>query len=257
MQSFFAKFVLCAFALTLVVAATPVAAPAQIGITVSFGPPPIPYYEQPPAPQANWIGSPGYWQYDLNDGDYYWVPGTWVPGTWVPAPNPGYYWTPGYWAWNGDTYSWNRGYWATSVGYYGGVNYGYGYYGRGYVGGRWNGRHFAYNTAVTRVNRNVVRNVYVNNTVVVHTWNRVSYNGGRGGLAARATAAEMAVQRGRHLAPTPVQIHHQQYAVQNRAAFSRVNQGRPAAAAVARPYSRPQQAQAAPAHAAAPQRPAA
>jgi hypothetical protein len=84
--------------------------------------------------------------------------------------------------------------------------------------------------------------VYVNNTVVVRNWNRVSYNGGRGGLDAHATAAEMAAQRERHIAPTPVQVRHQQYAVQNRAAFSRVNQGRPQAAAVARPYSAPNRA---------------
>jgi len=71
---------------------TPKTASAQsIGISVSFGPPPIPYYIQPQNPEPNYIWSPGYWGYDPNDGYY------WVPGTWVPAPQYGYLWTPGYW----------------------------------------------------------------------------------------------------------------------------------------------------------------
>jgi hypothetical protein len=212
--------------------ASPIAAPAQIGITVSFGPPAIPYYVQPEDPTPNWIWSPGYWAYDFNGDGYYWV-----PGTWVPAPSPGLYWTPGYWAWDGNNYFWTPGYWANQVGYYGGVNYGYGYYGRGYAGGRWIGRQFAYNTAVSRVDRTHIRNVYVNRAVVVNTWNRTSYNGGRGGVTARPNASELAVQRSHRVSATPVQVRHQQAASQNRAAFSHVNGGRPAVAAVARPLT--------------------
>ena len=57
------------------------------------------------------------------------------------------------------------GYWGPTVGFYGGINYGYGYGGYGYYGGRWDGRVFRYNTAVTRVNVNNIHNTYVDNTL--------------------------------------------------------------------------------------------
>src|SRR6266403_1757231 len=78
-------------------------------------------------------------------------------------------------------YIWTPGYWGPSVGFYGGVNYGYGYTGDGYWGGRWNGNNFQYNTAVTRVNTNVVHNTYVNNSVNKQVnANRASFNGPNG-----------------------------------------------------------------------------
>src|ERR1700735_3326905 len=104
-----ARFLILFMALAMVFTATapPKTASAQsIGITVSFGPPPIPYYVQPPDPYQNWIWSPGYWGYDPNSGYY------WVPGTWVPAPQYGLLWTPGYWAWNGIAFVFSSGYWA-------------------------------------------------------------------------------------------------------------------------------------------------
>jgi len=54
------------------------------------------------------------------DGEYYWV-----PGTWVMAPETGYLWTPGYWGWGGDGFMFNEGYWGLSVGFYGGIDYGF------------------------------------------------------------------------------------------------------------------------------------
>ena len=51
---------------------------AQIGVSVSFGPPALPVYEQPLCPGDGYIWTPGYWAYDYDYGDYYWVPGTWV-----------------------------------------------------------------------------------------------------------------------------------------------------------------------------------
>jgi hypothetical protein len=104
-------------------------------------PPPIPYYTPPPVPQANYIWMPGYWAWGI--AGYYWV-----PGTWVVAPQYGLLWTPGYWSWQNGGYAWHQGYWASSVGFYGGVNYGAGYYGNGFVGGRWSNNVFRYNTAV-------------------------------------------------------------------------------------------------------------
>jgi hypothetical protein len=229
-RAFLAKIVLCSLAFAMLFAATPSAAPAQVGVTVSFGPPPIPYYVQPPDPTQDYIWSPGYWAYDSYGGGYYWV-----PGTWVPAPAYGMLWTPGYWAWNGRNYFWTPGYWSQSVGYYGGVNYGYGYYGHGYVGGRWRGRRFEYNTAVTRVNPHV-RDVYVNRTVVVHNWNRVGYNGGRGGVVARPNAHELAERGGPRVYATQIQVRHQQFAEKSRA-FAGVNRGRPPVTAVAHPLT--------------------
>jgi hypothetical protein len=38
----------------------PTASSAQIGISVSFGPPALPVYEQPPCPDEGYIWTPGY-----------------------------------------------------------------------------------------------------------------------------------------------------------------------------------------------------
>ena len=70
---------------------------AQVGISVRIGPPALPVYVQPPCPGDGLLWTPGYWAYDPDFGDYYWV-----PGTWVEPPEIGYLWTPGYWAWNSD-----------------------------------------------------------------------------------------------------------------------------------------------------------
>jgi len=126
----------------------------------------------------------------------------------VLAPEPGLLWTPGYWeAADDDHYIWHQGYWSHEVGYYGGINYGYGYTGAGYEGGYWQGGHMYYNRSVNNIsNTTNVTNVY-NKTVVVNntTVNNVSYNGGRGGTSARPTEQQLAVSRGHHVDPTPDQ----------------------------------------------------
>ena len=119
---------------------------AQIGVSVNIAPPELPVYEQPICPGDGYIWTPGYWAWD---GEYYWV-----PGTWVLAPQPGFLWTPGYWGWGGAGFIFNEGYWGPTVGFYGGINYGFGYFGHGYEGGRWQNGHFFYNTAVNRVDSN-------------------------------------------------------------------------------------------------------
>jgi len=106
---------------------------------------------------------------------------TGVPGAWVMAPEPGFLWTPGYWGWGGHGYAFNEGYWGLHVGFYGGVSYGYGYFGEGYEGGRWQEGHFFYNRSVSNVNITNIHNVY-NTTVIHNTETRVSYNGGSGGI---------------------------------------------------------------------------
>jgi hypothetical protein len=56
------------------------------------------------------------------------------PGQWVIPPSTGVLWTPGYWGFAGGSYTWHEGYWGPQVGFYGGVNYGNGYFGSGFTG---------------------------------------------------------------------------------------------------------------------------
>jgi hypothetical protein len=201
-----------------------------IGIGIHIGPPALPVYAQPVCPGVGYIWTPGYWAYGA-DGYF------WVPGTWVLAPTPGYLWTPGYWGWGGGAYLWHAGYWGPHVGFYGGINYGFGYGGVGFYGGEWRGGVYHYNTAVTNVNTTVIHNTYVNNTVINNntTINRTSYNGGTGGVTAQPTAAEQAAAREPHVAPTAMQTQHQQAASSNRALLASENHGRPAIAASSKP----------------------
>jgi WXXGXW repeat (2 copies) len=197
----------------------------SVGISVHIGPPVLPVYVQPPCPSAGYIWTPGYWAYGP-DGYY------WVPGTWVMAPQPGYLWTPGYWGWGGGVYLWHGGYWGPHVGFYGGVNYGFGYGGVGFEGGYWNHGVFAYNRSVTNVNTTVINNTY-NKTVVVNntTVNNVSYNGGTGGTTAQPSAAEQAAAHEQHIQPTSEQAQHEHTASTNHAMLASVNGGRPSIAA--------------------------
>jgi hypothetical protein len=210
---------------------TPTSAQVAVGISVRIGPPALPVYAQPICPGPDYIWIPGYWAWGP-DGYY------WVPGTWVLAPQPGLYWTPGWWGYDadGDDYVWHPGYWGPHVGFYGGINYGFGYFGNGYVGGQWRDRHFYYNRAVTNVNVTVVRNVYVNRTVVrnVYVNNRVSYNGGPHGVNARPTPEQQRWERERHFAPTQMQEQHVNQARNNRSLHYSDNHGRPPIAATQR-----------------------
>jgi hypothetical protein len=152
----------------------------------------------------------------------------------VVAPQPGLLWTPGYWGWSGGAYIWHAGYWGPHVGFYGGVNYGFGYVGVGFVGGYWNGGHFFYNRSVNNV---TITNVHVYNKVVVNnvTVNRVSFNGGRGGIDARPNAEEERWSHERHFEATRMQMDHENGARNNRELWASTNHGRPAIAATARP----------------------
>ncbi len=140
---------------------------AQLRISVGFGPPALPVYEQPMCPGDGYIWTPGYWAWDQDDADYYWI-----PGTWILAPEPGFLWTPPYWGWADGGFAFYDGYWGPEVGFYGGINYGFGYFGRGFEGGRWDNGHFFYNRAVSNVNVSVIHNVY--NTTVVNNYNQAT-----------------------------------------------------------------------------------
>jgi hypothetical protein len=210
------------FALT---PALPIAADAQvIGVNITIAPPELPVYDQPPLPTLGYIWSPGYWAY--GPYGYYWV-----PGTWVLPPAVGLLWTPGYWGWRDGFFVWNAGYWGPHVGFYGGVNYGFGYTGVGYAGGRWTNGVFAYNRAVNNFGSVHVTNVYEKTVVTNINVTRVSYNGGNGGLTARPTPQEQAAAQERHLPPTGEQTQHQQMASTNKALLDSQNHGHPTIAA--------------------------
>src|SRR5579859_4724571 len=197
----------------------PAPSSAQVAISVRVGPPALPVYVQPPCPEDGYLWTPGYWAY--GDAGYYWV-----PGVWVAPPRVGLLWTPGYWGFAGGLYAWHAGYWGPHVGFYGGINYGFGYTGVGFVGGRWEGEHFAYNTAVVRVNRTIVRNVYIDRTVVRHEDNRASFNG-RGGVMATPSAREESFAHEQHFEPTGNQFSHEREARQDHTQYASFNHGQP------------------------------
>ena len=209
------------------------AAFGQLRISVAFGPPALPVYEQPLCPGDGYIWTPGYWAWSDDDGDYYWV-----PGTWVLAPEVGFLWTPPYWAWADGAFVFYDGYWGPHVGFYGGIYYGFGYFGEGFEGGRWDNGRFFYNRSVTNVNVTVIHNVY-NTTVVNETRNvtRVSYNGGNGGIDRRPTPQEEGAMRERHIPPAASQTEHMRAARGNPELRASANHGKPPVAATARPGS--------------------
>ena len=193
-------------------------------------PPPLPEYDQPEAPGPDYIWNPGYWNYAANAGYY------WVPGTWVLAPYVGALWTPGYWGFYNDRYLWHHGYWGPHIGFYGGVDYGHGYTGVGYVGGYWDNGSFRYNTATTRVNPDRIHNTYSHRVRVVNN-PRVSYNGGRDGLNARPLTSERVASQERHMAPLPAQRTHREQARKNRSQWASQNHGRPGIMVAAQPLN--------------------
>lgn len=207
-------------------------ASAGVFVSVTVAPPPLPVYVQPAIPAPGYIWVPGYWAYD--DGDYYWV-----PGTWILPPYSGALWTPGYWGWNEGVYVFHTGYWGLHVGFYGGINYGFGYTGIGYAGGYWDRDRFYYNRSVNHVTNNIT-NVYnktvINNTTINNTTiNRTSFNGGPGGIAARATPEQLQAQREQHAGPVAAQRQQMMMASQNRAMHASVNHGVPSIAATPKP----------------------
>ncbi len=106
----------------------------DIGVSINVAPPELPVYEQPAIPAPGYIWTPGYWAW--GGDDYYWVPGTWVLAAAARIPVD-----TGLLGLVRRAYLWHQGYWGPHVGFYGGVDYGYGYGGNGYEGGEWRWRH--------------------------------------------------------------------------------------------------------------------
>ena len=213
--------------LLVALAALPVSSFGGIYFSVGIAPPPLPVYTQPLCPGPDYIWVPGYWAY--GDYGYYWV-----PGTWVLAPFSGALWTPGYWGWGNGLYVWHDGYWGTRVGFYGGIDYGFGYPGAGYFGGYWNHGSFYYNRAVNHLNRSRIHNVF-NRPVSHHGWNRVSYNGGRGGIGRGPSSGELAAVHDRRSGPTRGQAELRRSASAHRGQFRAAQHGRPSVLATSRP----------------------
>ena len=219
----------CRIAALIALCSAPLWSSAQgvsLGVSVQVAPPALPIYEQPPLPAEGYMWTPGYWAW--GPAGYYWV-----PGTWVLAPALGLLWTPGYWGWLGGAYLWLGGYWGPHIGFYGGVNYGFGYGGHGYAGGFWRGGAFQYNSAVNNFGSVSVRSTYNQSVFNNGGASRVSFNGGNGGTTATPTPAEQQAANERHVDATPLQTQHEQAAAGNRALLASVNHGAPAIAATA------------------------
>jgi hypothetical protein len=223
-----ARWILMALLLSIV----PASSYAGVFISVGFAPPALPVYEQPPCPEPGLMWTPGYWAYGP-DGYY------WVPGAWVPAPYEGALWTPGYWGWSEGFYMWHPGYWGEHVGYYGGVNYGFGYMGVGFVGGLWRGHDFVYNTAVMRVNNTYIHNTYIDRTVVERNTiindRHVAFSGGPGGIRHDPRPEERMAERDHHMERTSFQTQHVNAAMNDRNSYFKSNGGHPQNLAVSRP----------------------
>lgn len=215
--------------LAMALAWLPLSSHAQIRVSITIAPPALPVYVQPPIPEPGYLWVPGYWAWSEDVGYY------WVPGTWVEPPEPGLLWTPGYWGWDDGVYIWHEGYWGPVVGFYGGVDYGFGYDGDGYRGGYWSRGVFFYNESVNRIPRDRDFEHVYRRPVPEITDRRVSYNGGAGGLRARPTAAQMAAERARHLEPVAAQRRQVEYAGRNPDLRASINHGHPSVAATARP----------------------
>ena len=207
----------------------PAAAEEQLAVAPQ-PPPPLPQYQQPPCPGQNYIWTPGYWAYSA--AGYYWVPGVWVMAPYVDA-----LWTPPYWAFYDGSYRWHAGYWGRYIGFYGGINYGFGYTGLGFYGGYWSGGDFVYNRAVTDININLVHRVYDRSVVNYTPFNHIDYNGGPHGIRRDPAPAELAARNGTHFGAVPAQIEHARQAAATRGQFMSENHGRPAAAALTRPLA--------------------
>ena len=150
----------------------------DVEVSATVAPPDLPDEDQPPCPEDGYLWTPGYWAWGA--AGYYWA-----PGEWVPPPDVGLLWTPGYWDFEDSYYVFHRGYWGPHIGYYGGINYGFGYFGAGFVGGHWVGNSFAYNGTVSNVHARVVHNIYSAAVYRGPAGNRVSFNGRPRGTTAR------------------------------------------------------------------------
>jgi hypothetical protein len=202
--------------------------------TADQPPPPLPDYQQPPPPDDGYLWTPGYWAW--GPAGYYWV-----PGAWVEPPYMGALWTPGYWGFYGGRYLFYPGYWGLHIGFYGGINYGFGYVGLGYEGGYWHSGHFFYNSVYNHINPGVVHNVYsFHANVRANNYSgangpRASYRGGPGGVQARPQPSEGAAWHEPTAPRMSSQVKHAQTYQSNRGQIAASNHGQPSTPAISKP----------------------
>jgi len=197
--------------------------------TADQPPPALPDYQQPPPPGDDYIWTPGYWAWGPRG--YYWV-----PGAWVEPPYMGALWTPGYWGFYGGRYLFYPGHWGLHIGFYGGINYGFGYIGLGYEGGYWHANHFFYNRVYNNINVRVVHNVYsYHANMHADRVPRQSYRGGPGGVEARPRQSDAAAWH----EPTAPRMRSQTQHAQNygavRGQYASQNHGKPPSPAIKHP----------------------
>jgi hypothetical protein len=149
----------------------------------------------------------------------------------VQPPQPGLLWTPPYWSRVDGGYAFHGGYWATEVGFYGGIDYGYGYAGDGYQGGRWENGAFFYNRAVNNLGSQSVAHIYDQAQAEDTTEARVSFNGGGRETTARPTRHQETLASERHIGATSEQQKHFELAAMDRSLYSKLNNGEPGVAA--------------------------
>jgi hypothetical protein len=192
-------------------------------------PPPLPDYDQPPPPSDGYVWTPGYWAW--SPAGYYWVPGAWVEPPYVNA-----LWTPGYWGFYTGRYMFYPGHWGMHIGFYGGINYGFGYVGFGYEGGYWNSGHFFYNRVYNNVDVRMVHNVYNYhaNVRAGYATPRSSFRGGAG-VQARPMPSEAAAYREPYAPRMNTQVQHEQSFSNVHGQLATENHGRPASPAISRP----------------------
>jgi WXXGXW repeat (2 copies) len=193
---------------------------------VDIPPPPLPSYEQPAIPAQGYLWVPGFWAWRKSVPDYFWV-----PGTWVRPPQPGLLWTPPYWSRIDGGYAFHAGYWADQVGFYGGIDYGYGYAGNGYQGGRWENGKLSYNRAVNNLGSLAMASVYDQSVTRDGKATRVSFNGGSKGTTAQPTQQQETQADARHVGATAEQRKHFELAAMDRSLYSRLNNSEPGLAA--------------------------
>lgn len=196
---------------------------AQDPLIAPVAPPDLPQYDQPVCPQSNYVWTPGYWSYG-QDGYF------WVPGVWVPAAYEGALWTPGYWAFERGQYAFHDGYWGDHVGYYGGVNYGYGYMGFGFAGGEWRHGTFFYNTAVAHVhflNLHVYHDMEIVKRSTLFGDSRVAFIGGPRGIRYEPSREERMYEHEKHMGRSDFQSQHEFTARGDHGSYYNNNGGHP------------------------------
>ncbi len=131
----------------------------------------------------------------------------------------------------------HAGYWGPHIGFYGGVNYGFGYGGAGYRRRTLGRESFCVqHRSRQRQHHGGSQHLYEQcRRTITYTVNKVSYNGGAGGVAAAPTSQERMAAQEPHVPPTPMQHQHVQEAVRNPALSAAANGGHPAIAATPRP----------------------